>query len=138
MKIITKYQCEICGSCYTNQKDAEYCETRQLPPLVPIGCIDGDNTKGAFYEDIIFVMAKHWPVEGHTQEYSTWAWRDNKNGDNDIDSNVFCSAGHHFHIGTPAVIDRTAPRFARMIANLKKHNITPTIWDGEKAVPLIV
>jgi hypothetical protein len=136
MTTIIEYQCDICKNKSVSKEYAEKCEARGIPDILPIGCIDGDNTPGSFYSKCIFAIATINKPQGHNRMQGCWGWRDNYSVDNGPRAYGLCNTDNFYHIGVPAKINRETPMFKRMIEDLKKEGITPTIWNGEKAVPL--
>lgn len=138
MRTIIRYECDICRSIHVEREHAEACEAKGRPDLTqyPQGLIHGDASKG-FYEGITFVVANvkvardnpHW-IDG-----SLWAFRDNSAGDS-LGLDDLCGPSGYFSLDKHDIPCRQHPTFARAVAFLKKHNITPTVWDGKKAVKL--
>lgn len=143
MKTRVTYECEICGSEYDRRNDAETCEARGVfdPDKVghPVGMIFGNHEPESLYRHITFAVAAYVRREAghrmaHYGEFYQWACRDNQYGDSV--GKETCGPHEHRLNQYNAKIDRTAPHFKRMVAWLKSQGIAPTIWDGEKAVPL--
>lgn len=136
MKIVTEYQCEICGYKYDREEAAYRCEDRGPGREYPIGCIYGDHRAGSIYKDITFAVAEN-SVEvgtftGHMNQGSSWACRDNGAGDS---LGVSKCGGYSLHLGKSAHnVDPSTPHFIRMMHWLRKNQIEITVWDGEKAV----
>jgi len=90
---------------------------------------------GDFYENITFALAKN-RIEGHANNMSLWACRDNGAGDSLGEQR--CGGGPvpkvESDYGTN--IDVEHPTFKRMVKWLKSQDIFVTVWDGEIAVPL--
>lgn len=129
-----EYICEICRRRYDSGLVARECEAQGRPDtaLVPIGCMDGSNAEPeSFYADMVFAAASV-RADNHRLRVSAWACRDTPTGDNV--GKELCSGDQHFQRGRPANIDVKAPSTLRMIKELRKADIKPTVWDGEKAI----
>ena len=139
---IIQYACGICGYVYggknTTEEDAkrwaEECEARGPMIEYPIGCMYGDNTKGAFYQNITLCVAENreMPTSSHMNVGSSWACRDTGYGDSLGES--MCS-GSSLSLGKgDGGLDPTQDNFKRMVKYLRSQMIDITVWDGEKPV----
>lgn len=135
MKKIEYFQCEICKSQFDSFEDAFECEKKPAPREYPKGLIFADNRKGAFYEEIIFCVAKN-SVEGHVNNISLWACRNNKFGDS-LGKDM-CGSNNSATLNENSVhINRNMSEFGRMVKFLKDNGIPITMWNGNKAISLI-
>ena len=123
MKVKTKYICEICQQEYDNEKEARNCESKGVPPLLPIGTI----YQTPQYKDIVFAIMKCLPrAYGHHHAYSTSACRDNDAGDNKKDE--YCGAESWNHFIPP---DTKLPAYRRMVKLLKEWGIVPIKYKSD-------
>ncbi len=129
MKIITKYECEICKTQYEKEEDAFNCETRGHDKEYKIGTLIAQD----FYKNIIFVLMRN-RSENHLNWKYYWAFRDTKVGD--TIGKEFCTGDINPFTKYHKIEekDKEIPAFKRAIEYLKEQNITPYIWDGEKEV----
>jgi len=135
MKIITTYECEICGEHSNDMDRIKECEARGRSDYkkYPIGMIFC-NASEKNYKDITFALTKTY-ANGHFVGALWWACRDNSAGDNAGKGAPLCGDSIFVinHYGIP---DPNHPTFKRMVKVLKKEGISITCWDGEKAVSL--
>ena len=140
MKQIIRYKCDVCNKEYNNKEDCKKCESRGIPDITqyPIGCIDGDHSDNAFYRDITFAIAlvEKDSYFKHNLLISAYACRDNGAGDNLSISDNLCIGNHNWEKGNSANINWDKPATKRLLLFLKEQGITPTAWDGEKAIPV--
>ena len=138
MKQTILYECEICGNSSVDRAYIEACEARGVrdPAAVPVGCL---HYSGGFYKDCLFaafdVRRGKELHAAHELRIGCWATRDNGAGDN-VGGWEGCGGDSMYHAGKPSDPLPDAPMVARMLAALEKLGIKPTIWDGEKGVPL--
>ena len=136
MKKIIEYECEICRYRSTDKKSVEKCEARGLGKQYPIGCIYGDHSEGAFYENITLAVAQNKIKKGcmgHSNTGNSWACRDNGYGDSL--GRERCGSGTLYLNKHDGRLDFNHPTFKRMVDYLKSKNIPITVWDGSKPVP---
>lgn len=138
MRIETKYICEICGTSWTDEDAALRCEARGLESADerPVGMIYGNHTTTGFYNEITFAVAsqhRNTFFDKHRMEITAWACRDNQYGDSLGKSH--CEGNQSLN-EDDTWIDINAPHFKRMVAWLESQNISITVWDGFKPVPL--
>ena len=140
MKSVTRYVCEICGKVYDDEAGALACEARGSPDTshLKLGCIDCDHSPGAFYRECVFALASVLEGALHPEDVQilALACRDNVHGDHCLLVGPLCSGNSWFRRGRPAKPDFNKPALRRMVKALRDQGIEPTLWDGEKAVPL--
>lgn len=130
MERIVLYKCEICGLRWNNIDSAARCEAKGPGKIYPIGCIYGNHTKGAMYENMTFAVATN-NIDGHCNRGASWACRGNL-----IDSlgEKKC-AGPSLKLGTrDCLLDTSTDHFKRMVKWLRRQRMEITFWDGEKPV----
>ncbi len=140
MKIIVRYECEICQREYDKETKAIQCEMRGIPDLLPTGLILGGGS--GMYKNITFAVAEAYyntgPSGKHLADFCAWACRDTGAGDSL--GKERCSGNHLYDneskfSGLEAP-DVNHPTFKRMVKYLKSQNIEPTIFNGKEIVPL--
>lgn len=137
MKVIVRYQCEICNGRYEEEDSALACENKGLAEEYPIGCLWGNHKPEAFYTNITFAVAGNSIGPGHHGHLNcgaSWACRDNGSGDSLGDQR--CGSGTLKLTDWDAHLDPEHPTFKRMVDWLESQDIPVTVWNGKKAIPL--
>jgi len=133
VKQLTKWQCETCGKKYETKSQAKKCEAK-IPAVYPVGCMYATHN---FSVNDTYAVAEN-RINNHQNNGSSWDSRDE-----DADHKLV-GHNHTFQNGSGQLIlgqsdkhaDPDLPSCKRMIEWLESQGITPTIWDGEKAISL--
>lgn len=100
--------------------------------MYPVGMMFALNWERA--AKIVFAVAaleREKKGHGHLIDRA-WACRDNGYGDTIADDDYVQGPGRN-RIVPP---DPSLPAFRRMVDSLREKGIEPTVWDGERPVPL--
>lgn len=129
---ITVWECGICGRRYLTEERAIVCEGLGLAPVYPVGMIY--TLEWSCVTKVVFAVAAMEREEnGHGYAVNkAWACRDNRYGDAIADDDC-CRGPGRDRLQPP---DPSFPAFGRMVAALREKGIEPTVWDGERPVPL--
>ncbi len=132
-----RFVCDSCNQSYDTEADADECEQQSNGFEYPKGMIYGDHRPSEdMYRDITFGIAKVI-LDHHVRYSSSWACRDNGAGDNAPPTNDLCEGPNSNYplVDGRSSLDLSAPHYRRMYEALVAAGITPTIWDGDKAIP---
>lgn len=130
---LEQWQCATCGRKYQKQEGAEACE-KVVPAVYPVGCMYSHYA--ARKEDTFAVAVNR--MNGHQNNGGSWWSRDENAGKAFVGHEHTCADGSGQLKLEPSDrhVDLDLPSCQRMIEWLKSQGITPTVWDGEKAISL--
>lgn len=142
----TTYHCELCDTSYTTPEEALACEARGPGATYPIGMM---------WRVKLSDLIRKRPVE-HAERYTYAIARESKTSNGHVQSYVqfVMSSGdvmsRREDVPPGGVLVHAKPfeptraqppdlsllSFRRMVDALLTAGITPTMWDGEKVIPL--
>lgn len=134
VKHLEQWQCETCGKKYATEKGAMACE-RVVPAVYPVGCMFSHFS--GWKEDTFAVAGNR--IKDHKN--NGWYWWSR---DEDAKTKKFTGSEHTGQCGSGQLklhpsdrhVDLESPACVRMIEWLESQGITPTVWNGEKAISL--
>lgn len=133
VKQLLKWQCEVCGRKFARSIDAVKCEA-DIPASYPIGCMYAHY--GTSVRDTFAVAVNR--VEVHENNGGSW-WSKYENVHKLFVGHQHTCGGGTFHLTldrSDRHVDLDLPTAKRMIEWLESQGITPTVWDGGKAISL--
>jgi hypothetical protein len=133
VKLLKTWVCETCGKKYDSQKAAEKCES-VVPKTYPIGCMYA-HYRG-HVNDTYAVCTNR--ITKHENKGGSWCSSDDYADELFVGHLNTCIDGSgRLVLGKyDKYADLSLPSCHRMIEWLESQGITPTIWDGKKAISL--
>ena len=131
------FQCETCGETYEDLTAALDCERQSDPPDYPVGMIFGDHRRDmSFYWKITFAVARICR-DGHSLSVAAMACRGYDGPDSISTTKDLCDGGLSgtFPGNGLECLDLRTTHYRRMYDGLRAQGLTPTVWDGQKAIP---
>lgn len=145
MKIVTLYQCEMCGARHNTPTGALQCEDRGTPPVMPVGTVvvDEPYLRGMVLLQVLESVEA--PGRSHALRAGYWTFRDadgNKPaqvGDTGPASRqstsgplIGDSARHQWQT---IPVDTSTPRYRRAWEAMREAGLPMYLWVGGAAVP---
>jgi hypothetical protein len=133
VKHLEEWQCEVCRKTYKTQERAAACES-VVPSTYPVGCMYA-HYKGGINDT--YAVATNRAC-AHENNGFSWCSQDEDAHKKFIGHKHTCIDGSgllklgRFHRHAELEL----PSCERMVEWLESQGITPTVWDGSKAVSL--
>jgi hypothetical protein len=130
---LEEWQCETCKKKYPIESDAIDCE-KVVPTVYPVGCMYS-GFRG-WLEDT-FAVSNNRIIE-HKNIGGSWWSRDQHAHRKLVGHEHTCSDGSgELSLGrSDKHVELELPSCKRMVEWLESQGITPTVWDGTKAISL--